>query len=370
MDLLLNVIVHEGMAWWAERNGIPAEDLAMHVEAKIDYEEWAQRRDAHFGVAVDRAMEGQEAPREPGAEPDHVDVSAAPVSTVIKVSETGEIEITAGRELTVDEMGGDFIVKQFTSAVSGTQQFLFRNLHNGMPIYDFITANDDVTDEMGRKIHGATNGITKARSAAQRFVGRHNYGNLNMDYNAGADHARKAIKAIASLEKQGVPVGRIHYSISESILDLLEKDTEFKRDIGSEKTVREFLSERAMLDVIKDHQIKVIGGKETRLVHMMPFGRVSFLGLTKLNIAHVAEQAPDDQQAMAEAIKPLAYAIGLVSNNLAGINEIEDVLLKQANKDPSFYKKVFEVALPPVAKLNYEMIRQIFDAESEVLRSL
>jgi hypothetical protein len=125
-----------------------------------------------------------------------------------------------------------------------------------------------------------------------------------------------------------------------------------------------------MLDVIKDSLKKKVDGREFTVVYLMPFGRVGFLGLTKLNLAHVAKQSPEDSEAIADAIKPLAYAMCLVSNNMDRINELDAFLKGQSAKDVNFYRKVFEVALPPIAKLNYEIIKECFEAEVEVLRSL
>ncbi|MCK4827498.1 hypothetical protein KA005_67840, partial [bacterium] len=280
------------------------------------------------------------------------------------------IKIEKAPEITEDRSGEEYIIEQFTKVGEESDNFMFSNIHAGKPSYDFITANDTVTDENGKPIEGAYTRTSKVRSAAQNFVGRHDIGDLTLNYNVGINHAKKVIQDLIRLSASGVSQERLHYSVSGSVLQTLESDAAFKQEIEVTTTIRELLSGLTMLDVIKDSQTKVIEGKSVTLVHMMPFGRVSFLGLTRLNLAHVSKESPDDPRSIADAIKPVAYAMSLISNNLDRINEIETFLKQQSQRDLNFYKKVFEIALPPIAKLNYEVIKQSFDAEAEVLRAL
>ena len=101
----------------------------------------------------------------------------------------------------------------------------------------------------------------------------------------------------------------------------------------------------------------------------MMFGRVGFLGLTKLNLASVAKKPNVTTGELSEAVKPFAYAMALVTNNMDRVSEIIQSL-EEKSKNVDFYKKVFELVLPAISTVDYGMIVKAFESEAEVLRSL
>ena len=108
-----------------------------------------------------------------------------------------------------------------------------------------------------------------------------------MDYNIGLESAKETIRKIKQNRADGIEPERIHYSLAESLLLGLEKGSnrDFREEIGATKTLREWLSENIMFDVIKD-----TGDKGE--IYFMDIGKVGFLGLTKLNLSSVIGNQP------------------------------------------------------------------------------
>ncbi|MFA6636558.1 MAG: tetratricopeptide repeat protein [Candidatus Omnitrophota bacterium] len=376
----LNLIMHEAMADWCQRNNVPADDIPMLIEGLLkgiggtyEREYDFERRLAHLGVNIDRSIDGE---REPAAK------------KIIKVLDTGAFFLPPGKALSDDEMGRDLITKSMTEAGTNILDIIFRGIHNGKESYDFITANPVVKlpDEGGDvRTHKdaytlLTGATTRIRGAAQSFIVKHKIGNLQLDYGVAVEHALGVIEKIGDLnpgsqkdkikERQSL----IHYSIARSILDELtsemnKKDSKIKnrieKIIGEKTDLRGWLSERVMLDIIDD---KAENEKGEELITIMPFGRVSLLGIAKLNIGHVALSG--DPVAIREALTPLAYANALLSGRLDQFQDILKDLQDEFEKDNEFFRKMFMIGLPEITKLRYETMRELFEAEVAVLRSL
>ncbi|MFH1877666.1 MAG: hypothetical protein ABH883_02555, partial [Candidatus Omnitrophota bacterium] len=128
--------------------------------------------------------------------------------------------------------------------------------------------------------------------------------------------------------------------------------------------IREFLSEKTMLDIIKDKAVKE--GKT--VVYPMPYGRANLLGLAKFNLSHIARSG--DVEARNGAIRSLAYAVCMITNDLDMVNEISRAFEEKADINIYFFENTFEIALPAVEKINFDIMKQIWESEAEVLRAL
>ncbi|MBN1354288.1 MAG: hypothetical protein JW994_06440 [Candidatus Omnitrophica bacterium] len=137
----LNLLMHEGMADWMERERpeLEAEDIAMFVEAKM--EDWETRRKAHIGLKVDVSMEGGSI-TETGVE--------AKGYRHVPVTPSVPTDIEPGI-LTPGELGGVWVSKE-ENPVARNRKEKIRNALRYVTQSEFESALKEVADSLNAEL--------------------------------------------------------------------------------------------------------------------------------------------------------------------------------------------------------------------------
>jgi hypothetical protein len=302
---------------------------------------------------------------------------SAPQRLSIVTFESGTGMIDAGERLTPIQAGREGLIKTITEAGTDIMQGMFASLFGGEECHDFIISAmpkgqgiDEIDAEAaveGReaKVKGSVNRLIEKKNIGKK-------GQIRVSFSMGREAALDMIREIAGLAANDLKQTRVHCSMSGSVLEDINNDKSVLgmiEEITGRKysSVRQFLSGAVMLDIINDSFTE----DGIRNVFVLPYGRTALLGLSKLNLGHITETASQDREMRNDAIRSYAYSMALLSNNLSRVEEIIDGLIKQGDDSPeSFFRTVFEIALPAVSKIDIEAIKESFDAESEALRSL
>jgi hypothetical protein len=146
-----------------------------------------------------------------------------------------------------------------------------------------------------------------------------------------------------------------------------------RKIIGSQ-TLEAFLSDRVMLDVVSDYtETKDAKGQVTRVVYLMPYGRETFYGLARLNLSNLVMKGVSiDDPLCKEAVRLLAQMMCVISNRTADVDRIMQELIAAARENPRnfFVSNTFRIMLPPVAKIDFNGVIEILNAEKDVMRSV
>ena len=247
---------------------------------------------------------------------------------------------------------------------------MYHDMFEGEPCYIYGLGAVP-TDQNGmplttEQLNGSLSGV---KSAANSFVMKERLGNVNFIFGSGTEFAKAEIKKMLGL---GIKENRIRCSISESVLQALEKDSDFLKELGPEaqaKGLRQLLMEKTKLLIAKN-DMQVVDGKTVTVA--FPFGRIGLEGLAKLNLEHFIQKegAINVKDSLYLAVvSAWAKSIGLLTNNNRVVEEII-ALATDKDKGPDFIAKTFEIMLPAIVKVDVQDIVNSFKAEAEVLRAL
>jgi hypothetical protein len=283
---------------------------------------------------------------------------------------TGAMRIAAGGAIGAEDTGADFIMSRMKDFGEVMKAEVLHDQHGGKECHIVaIGAVPTKSDGNEVAIEGLASPITGVKSAMNRLIEREKIGNINLVCSIGRTGAVSAMMDIHNAAAAGVTPDRLHCSISKKMLDALDKDPGLLKALGVE-SVRKFLETHTMLEVVHD-EVQEDGRS---LVLPMPYGRVMFMGLARINLVNMIpyglKEGGEGYEDYLKALSLYARAVSLVTNSSA--SEIENALMAQAAKDPKqfFLKKTFEVMLPPIAKIDVDLIRRSYEAEREALRSL
>lgn len=279
----------------------------------------------------------------------------------------------AGPEM-VSAGGGDsienFIKEPMNEVGALVKSALYREMFEGEPCYVYgigaVPTDQNGTPLAQEQIRGSMTGV---ESAANSFVMRERLGNVNFIFGNGTDFAKTEIRKLLGLGIQG---NRIRCSISESMLEALEKDVGFLKDLGPEaqaKGLRQLLEERTRLLIVRN-DVQTVEGKDVTVA--LPFGRIGLEGLAKLNVEHYMQREGAitvTDSSYVRVVSAWAKCIGLLTNNDRVVEAII-ALATDKDKGPDFISKTFEIMLPSIVRIDVEGIADSFRAETEVLRAL
>ena len=283
------------------------------------------------------------------------------------------VYIKAGPMIEEEEMTPERAKERMTEAGQNVLPGMHRNLFKGEECFDYKIGADPKSLGVGSDVLVDTS-MSGARSATDDMIETKRIGNVTTKQSRGTDNAIEMVSEIIGMVTADIPVptNRIHCGISATQLQEINRNKKLVALLASPKivkrlgakypTVRGFLGENVLLDEIRDQ----VGLK----VYPLPYAQLSYLGLSRLNIAHVMETSPDDEEAVDQAILSYAWAMGLVSNNIDRVDELFAKLKNMADMDRDFFRRVFQIALPAVAKEDMEEMWKIAEAEKEVLRAL
>ncbi|MBF0215528.1 MAG: AAA family ATPase [Candidatus Omnitrophica bacterium] len=245
---------------------------------------------------------------------------------------------------------------------------VYKNTHNKEKCYDFIlSAVPTAKDDEGQPVDYAESVLSglmgKLRSQGDAAVAKAQIGNITSRYTMGALAAKSMVESIVELSKS-VPDGRIHCSISAKILKELEELNAGEQFIVG--TVKDFLTGHVMLDIITDTATT----EKEETVYPLSFAKCKALGLARFNMAHVGAMVDKNDDLYKSSLRLVGLAIAYLTNNTDNADNIVKSLEEASGKDKEFYKRVFELVLPEVAKININEINNIFQAEAEVFASL
>jgi len=246
---------------------------------------------------------------------------------------------------------------------------IWHNIFKDDKIFEFVIGAVPI-DESGKEVPDVAlySPVSGVKSASNALAVKESINNLSISHAivsvSDKEKLKDAILKISTEVAKGVPQARIHCAISKTVLEVIDKDEGLLKVLKA-ASAREFLAKNTMLDVINDRV------ENSRAVLAMPYGRVTLNGLARLNLANIIE-AGDKGEAYRQAVTLLARTIGLLTNNLDKVNDIEDSLLAQSEGDPRgfFIAKTFEIALPRCEPVNMDAIKAGFEREAIILRSL
>ena len=319
---------------------------------------------------------------------DLLDTASRIINPVVDTADSGIMACREGLDILKEEdMGEKYMLNKMSGAMRLTGKGLYPNLFGGEECYDYVIGNIP-TNEQGEPFEDFVyqSAFSAVKGAARRWVKNKNLGKVNLRDAIGIEDAVDAVKEIAELiprekEAAGIPKARINCSMGESVLDALarleQEDSgfrELKKRLGIDGAIRAFLADNTMLEIIKDKN-----PKNDRMIYPMSYGRLHNMGLARLNLVYfmekmgdkVADKGNKEYESYRQVVKSYAHAIGLVSNN-PNVFQITESLLSMAGGRPRAYFRntIFEIALPPITAIDVNVIKEMFMAESEVLRSL
>jgi hypothetical protein len=245
---------------------------------------------------------------------------------------------------------------------------IFRNLFNGEPIRIYVLGATP-TGEDGTQYSELeySSDLVNERVQAGRMINERSgigTGNIDINHTIGVESARKKIvDDIANLPSD-MPKERAYCAISSFVLSRLEEDEVLTEKLG--KSVKTFLEERTMLNIIDDF-------RDNR-VYLMPYLEATVLGLTRINLVSELKKTNDiNSEGVRGAIDIFVRAMALVSN--MPDNDIKEALreLMTAAKDGpmNFFRNyTFRITLPPITKIRLEELRDHIHSMIEVWRSL
>jgi len=270
------------------------------------------------------------------------------------------------------------------------KQGAYRNIFGGKEYWLYcLGANVEGGESLGSAIPGV-------RSAAKSFAESNNLGNVQLRFSAGLEEARSKIIEIAErvkmLKSEELPAGlsadksklfnqaRIYCAISKQVLDLIEADKTAVLDkinaLGIRESkfisVEEFLREYTMPTIVSD-MTKAEDGKD--VVIPMPFDKFALEGFARFNLSHIllnteAASAMDDPVCR-NAVSIWAQTISFITNMpQSRIMEDLEKLARESNDNFFFISNLFQIMLPPVAKIDMNQIREELKAAIEVFRAL
>ncbi|MBF0217465.1 MAG: hypothetical protein HQL30_10780 [Candidatus Omnitrophica bacterium] len=228
---------------------------------------------------------------------------------------------------------------------------------------------------------------TGVRSAMDSFLAKRGLRNVMMRFGLGIDDAKKMI--LEALNKGDVKaVYRTRFTIGTAALDAIagimaansRDDGVFIAELKSFNitdlaTLKEELGKRTMLNIITND---VQDGPEgEKLQVALPYGRLAIEALMKFNLADYIESSKRagvtaEKMMTDESYRGVFYAwaksVGVVTNNPLVAQDLMELARKT---DPDlFISKTFQIELPPINKIDFNVITECFKAETEVVRSL
>ena len=239
---------------------------------------------------------------------------------------------------------------------------MLRNLFGGKPCYSLI-AGAVPTDENGRPMEGLPS-LTQERQSAERFINP--FGNINLYHTMGAEQAAKKIIDVLNKSPDR---SRFYLALSESVL----KSEKLRKALESygkpaEKSVEQFLSEKAMIDIIVDQP------KEKPVVYMMPYSKLTKLGLLRLGLSDLLKKGLNDKnrEDYEKMVSLYARIMCLISNRPNDAEQVTKDLLTAAGENPfDFFKDyTFRIILPPITKIDFNGASEELKAMAEVWHSL
>ena len=265
-----------------------------------------------------------------------------------------------------------------TEAGEAFKADMMHNLFSGEECYDYVIGAVP-TDSTGKEMIDIifASPLTAVASASRRLVVRQSLGEkVYLAHSMGEGKAKEMITEILGLvakKEARIKQGRVHCSVSSAILVKIDKNTPLLDLInqttgGKYISVRQFLSEYTMLDVIGD----TMPGEVKGIVLAMPYGRATLHGLARLNISNLIENNVSlKDESYQQAVTLVARTMCLLSNH-TNVSEVAAELLSLAKENPQefFIKKTFEIALPSIVPENPNTIAENYRREAEVLRSL
>ncbi len=245
---------------------------------------------------------------------------------------------------------------------------IFRNLFNGEPIRIYVLGATP-TGEDGTQYSELeySSDLVSERVQAGRMVNERSgigTGNVEINHTIGVESARKKIADDIANLPSDMPKERAYCAISAFVLSRLEEDKILTEKLG--KSVKTFLEERTMLNIIDDF-------RDNR-VYLMPYLEATVLGLTRINLVSELKKTNDiNSEGVRGAIDVFVRAMALVSN--MPDNDIKEALreLMTAAKDGpmNFFRNyTFRITLPPITKIRLEELRDHIHSMIEVWRSL
>lgn len=298
--------------------------------------------------------------------------SAEPAEIITLTQDGTVVHCEAGPELTAEDMIKERVRGRITEEAGVVLEALYE-LFGGEECYSFVMGAIP-TDSNGKKVRKArlASPLTGVRAASRGLVAKQDMENVHLKHTMGVEEAKKAVLEIHERAQKGIPQGRIHCSLSRSVLNSLEEDSDLTKTLET-KPVRQFLNENTMLDLIEDFVER--GESRAPVILMMPYARATLHGFARLNLAHFIKHSDPGEldernPSYYHAVELVARTMGYLSNN-ANIKEMTETLLRLAEgKDPNFLiSRIFEINLPPITKVDFNTIRDILDAEAEALRA-
>ena len=276
-----------------------------------------------------------------------------------------EFVCLAGEEIGEKGLGSDLMRDKMIRAMEASQRGFYKDLFGGEKFYSFVIG-DNPTEETGKTMvkEAVLSPFSKLRGSLRRWAGIQEFGNMTMGDAMGIAEAKELISKIigfaGEMERGNIePQNRINCSISENIWNLLDEQD------------REVLRDNTMLSKIKDYKEEA----GIKVIYPLPYGRLHNMAIARLNISHLMETSAVDVEddSFQQVVMSYAHALALVSNNDNVALIFKDLMGSPAMlSDPKefFINAIFRIYLPPIAKINLQMVLQGFLAEAEVLRSL
>ncbi|HNX90341.1 MAG TPA: hypothetical protein PKG81_00595 [Candidatus Omnitrophota bacterium] len=275
----------------------------------------------------------------------------------------------AGKEITPEEIKGAFIVNKMKESMIKTARAMYRNIMGGEDIYDVVIGNYPTGADGNPIENGLESSMTQEESAARRWNLNKQHGNITLMSAMGGRECDEVLAKlrgiIDDLAKRGVSDTRtrINCSVSASVFDKLVS------------VEQQMLKERTMLSVLED-RARDKDDKLTGVIYPLPYGRLHNAGISRLNLVHFLKNtAPEElvsgNEDYRNVVSSYAEAIALVTNN-DDTDQITNDLIKMAGQKPFefFVGTMFHLMLPPVARIDLELVREAFKSETEVLRAL
>ena len=266
-----------------------------------------------------------------------------------------------GEEIDKKGLGAEFMKNKMFESMKTSEKGFYKDLFGGDKFYSFVLG-DVPTEEPGRVMDRETvrSPFSKVSGAVRRWAELRKTGNIITADSMGLDEAREAVIKIKNFaaEKAGRgidPKSRINCSVSENVWSQLNEED------------RAILTDNTMLSIVKDN----IEDSKGKMVYALPYGRLHNAALARLNVAHYIENSGIDTKddAFKQVLMSYANALALVSNN----DNAERIFYDLLNcPDPGTFitGAIVRIYLPPISKINPEIILEAFLAEAEVLRSL